>query len=67
MSAENPGSLTNYAESLGVSIEQAQERYDRELDAFRQAIAEGLGITLEQLHQGVPQQHEQLELSDSNS
>lgn len=69
MSVENPGSLISYAQKNGMDISKAAITYSIEVDEYRRALAENLGVTPEQLHLGefTCQQADQAELSDSNS
>ena len=52
MSIENPGSLCNWAAKHNLGIGQAVQEYPYVLQEFRNKLAENMGITLAQLHDG---------------
>jgi hypothetical protein len=52
MAIEKPGSLTQFAENNGLTIEMARSSYSRLLDEYRENLASILGITKDQLHEG---------------
>lgn len=52
MTIERPGSLTQFAEENGLTLEKARSRYARLLDEYREDLAAVLGITKDQLHEG---------------
>jgi len=47
---ENPGSIIEFASRNNLSPEEVTENYSRELDIYRKAIAQSMGISLEELH-----------------
>ena len=50
MIIESPGSISDYAEQRGISLEQAQAFYPDATQEYRDKLAEFLGLTLDQLH-----------------
>ena len=51
MSAENPGSLNEFAQQRGVDPNKAWLDYSEALHAYRVELAESRGITLDALHE----------------
>lgn len=52
MSFEKPGSLHDWATKHNLELSQAAQEYPYVLQNFRERLAESMGITLEQLHEG---------------